>query len=110
MYGAANHTQVDDDPEYGFSDNFRGNRKSNLNRQLLLHRLSHKLNALMSLKANELGANAVLAYQQHFDMEGDSGIVARAFGTAFRYVRIVCCQARCRHSHVLKTRYLRRWP
>lgn len=30
----------------------------------------------------ELGCNAVLAYQQDFDVEGDSGIVARAYGTA----------------------------
>ena len=74
---------MDEDPEYEFSDNFRGSRKSNLNRQLLLHRVSHKLNTLMSNKARELGANAVLAYQQHFDIEGDSGIVGRAYGTAF---------------------------
>lgn len=30
----------------------------------------------------DLGCNAVLAYQQEFDVEGDSGIVARAYGTA----------------------------
>lgn len=30
----------------------------------------------------DLGCNAVLAYQQDFDVEGDSGIVARAYGTA----------------------------
>lgn len=29
-----------------------------------------------------MGCNAVLAYQQDFDVEGDSGIVARAYGTA----------------------------
>ena len=86
---------MDDDPEYGFSDNFRGSRKSNLNRQLLLHRLSHKLNALMSNKARELGANAILGYQQHFDLEGDSGIVGRAFGTAFWYGML------CRESALL---------
>ena len=29
-----------------------------------------------------MGGNAVIGYQQHFDIEGDSGIVARGFGTA----------------------------
>ena len=29
-----------------------------------------------------MNGNAVLGYQQHFDIEGDSGIVGRAFGTA----------------------------
>lgn len=33
-----------------------------------------------------LHGNAVLGYQQHFDIEGDSGIVGRAFGTAARIV------------------------
>lgn len=33
-------------------------------------------------KALELGGNAVLAYKQFFDVEGDSGLVARACGTA----------------------------
>lgn len=33
-------------------------------------------------KVLDLGCNAVLAYQQDFDVEGDSGIVARAYGTA----------------------------
>lgn len=36
----------------------------------------------MGKKALELGGNAVLAYKQFFDVEGDSGLVARACGTA----------------------------
>ena len=28
-----------------------------------------------------MGGNAVLGYHQNFDMEGDSGLVARTFGT-----------------------------
>lgn len=120
--------QVDEDPEYEFSDNFRGNKKSNLQRQLLMQRLSIKLNALMSNKARDLGGNAILAYQvgtppppcsrlraqchqthpilctafafvlhpqQHFDFEGDSGIVGRAYGTAFRWVLCVRVLSRC---------------
>lgn len=54
---------MDEDPEYEFSDNFRGNKKSNLQRQLLMQRLSLKLNALMSSKTRDLGGNAILAYQ-----------------------------------------------
>ncbi len=40
----------------------------------------------MTVAALEFAANAVLAYQQHFDVEGDSGIVARAYGTAVHLV------------------------
>lgn len=42
----------------------------------------------------DLGCNAVLAYQQDFDVEGDSGIVARAYGTA-------CVIQRREHQHQL---------
>ncbi len=35
----------------------------------------------MSKKVLEMGGNAVLGYYQSFDMEGDSGIVARCLGT-----------------------------
>jgi hypothetical protein len=38
--------------------------------------------AQVGKKALELGGNAVLAYKQFFDVEGDSGLVARACGTA----------------------------
>ncbi|CAI5746879.1 unnamed protein product [Peronospora destructor] len=37
---------------------------------------------MVGKKALELGGNAVLAYKQFFDVEGDSGLVARACGTA----------------------------
>ena len=39
---------------------------------------------LVVSQARALGGNAVLGYQQHFDFEGDSGVVARAYGTVFR--------------------------
>lgn len=42
----------------------------------------HPCHARVNLQVLDLGCNAVLAYQQDFDMEGDSGIVARAYGTA----------------------------
>ena len=34
-----------------------------------------------------MGGNAVLGYYQNFDMEGDSGIVARTFGTCVLLTR-----------------------
>ena len=34
-----------------------------------------------------MGGNAVLSYYQSFDMEGDSGIVARSFGTCVLVTR-----------------------
>lgn len=36
---------------------------------------------LVGVKAAELGANAVVGYQQDFDLEGEAGVVARATGT-----------------------------
>lgn len=35
---------------------------------------------LVGLKAAELGANAVVGYQQAFDLEGEAGVVARGIG------------------------------
>ncbi len=43
------------------------------------------------LQARALNGNAVLGYQQHFDFEGDSGVVARAYGTVFRYENAFVC-------------------
>ena len=40
-------------------------------------------------QAKQRGANAVFGYQQFFDMEGDSGIVGRAYGTACMYSRFL---------------------
>lgn len=34
------------------------------------------------LQANDLKANAVIGYRQLFDLEGESGLVARGIGTA----------------------------
>jgi hypothetical protein len=113
--------QVEDDPEYGFSDKFRTSRTSNQSRQLLMHKLANQLASKIAKKvtcmlaclsaavvsnpsallcvcvcvsvvvvvvcyqARTAGGNAVLGYQQHFDFEGDSGVVARAYGTVFKY-------------------------
>ena len=82
LIGFVEELVVENDPEYEWSDNFRSSRKSNESRQLLLYRLSNTVRRLVGKKARELGANAVIGYEQHFDVEGDSGLVARGFGTA----------------------------
>ncbi|TMW55656.1 hypothetical protein Poli38472_010538 [Pythium oligandrum] len=82
MLGFVEELVVHADPEYSWSDNFRTSRKSNEYRQLLLYKLSSQVGTLVGKKAMELGGNAVLAYKQFFDVEGDSGLVARACGTA----------------------------
>lgn len=47
-----------------------------------MYLLDAKVRRRMCKKVLEMGGNAVLAYSQNFDMEGDSGLVARTFGTA----------------------------
>lgn len=47
-----------------------------------MYLLDAKVRRRMARKVLEMGGNAVLAYSQNFDMEGDSGLVARTFGTA----------------------------
>jgi hypothetical protein len=42
----------------------------------------------IGLKAIDLGGNAVIGYQQCFDLEGDVGVVARGIGTAVTLVKI----------------------
>lgn len=42
----------------------------------------------VGLKAIDLGANAVIGYNQCFDLEGDIGIVARGIGTAVTLIKI----------------------
>lgn len=42
----------------------------------------------IGLKALDLGANAVIGYNQCFDLEGDVGVVARGIGTAVTLIKI----------------------
>ncbi|CAN0477440.1 unnamed protein product [Ectocarpus sp. 8 AP-2014] len=78
-------------------DNFRQARTSNESRQSLLYKLDATVRRQLGKKVLDLGCNAVLAYQQDFDVEGDSGIVARAYGTA------CVIQRREQHSDITKT-------
>ncbi|CAH1785770.1 unnamed protein product [Owenia fusiformis] len=73
---------VNDDPEYQWIDKIRSPRTSNETRQRLFSKLSGELQRKIGLKVMEMGGNSVIGYKQCFDLEGESGIVVRAIGTA----------------------------
>ncbi|CAB3986597.1 C2 domain-containing 5-like, partial [Paramuricea clavata] len=81
FYGFVEELVVNDDPEYQWIDNFRTPRSSNEARQGLFQKLSGELQRKIGLKVLDLGGNAVIGYQQYFDLEGESGIVVRGIGT-----------------------------
>ncbi len=56
-------------------------------------KLSGAVQRKIGLKALELGGNAVVGYQQKFDVEGDTGIVVRGIGTAMYLVKIENAQS-----------------
>lgn len=80
---------MNDDPEYQWIDKIRTPRASNEARQTLFCKLSGELQRRIGLKALEMGGNAVIGYNQCFDLEGESGIVARGIGTAVSLVKIM---------------------
>ena len=81
VFGFVEELVVADDPEFEWSDNFNQSRTSHETRQTLMYLLDAKVRRRMCKKVLELGGNAVLGYHQNFDFEGDSGLVARTFGT-----------------------------
>ena len=81
VFGFVEELVVADDPEFEWSDNFNQARASHETRQTLMYLLDAKVRRRMCKKVLEMGGNAVLGYYQNFDMEGDSGLVARAYGT-----------------------------
>ncbi len=70
------------DPEFGWRESLRTARFSNDARHVLLFKLGATVRRRIGVKVQDAGGNAVLAYVLDFDIEGDSGIVARASGTA----------------------------
>jgi hypothetical protein len=88
IHGMVEELTVVLDPEYGIADNFRTSRKSNEARQKLLYKLSSELKRQIGKKVRDMEGNAVLQYVQNFDIEGDSGIVARAIGTVATIVKV----------------------
>lgn len=88
IHGFVEELVVNDDPEYQWIDKIRTPRASNEARQAAFIKLSNQAQRLVGVKAADLGANAVLAYHQAFDMEGEAGVVARATGTAVTIEKI----------------------
>ncbi|KAI8363778.1 hypothetical protein B0O80DRAFT_434478 [Mortierella sp. GBAus27b] len=85
MHGFVDALVNEDDPEYHWSDSFRTQRSSNEARQRLLFRLSGQLRRLLGKETLDMGGNAVLGYQQCFDLESEEhAITARAVGTAVK--------------------------
>ncbi|XP_029638559.1 C2 domain-containing protein 5 isoform X4 [Octopus sinensis] len=82
LHGFVEELVVNDDPEYQWIDKLRTPRASNEARQRLFSKLSGELQRKIGLKVLELGGNSVIGYRQCFDLEGESGIVVRAIGTA----------------------------
>lgn len=80
---------MDDDPEYQWIDKIRTPRASNEARQTLFFKLSGELQRKIGLKALDLGGNSVIGYSQFFDLEGESGIVARGIGTVVTLVKLL---------------------
>ncbi|XP_046863179.1 C2 domain-containing protein 5-like [Xenia sp. Carnegie-2017] len=88
FHGFVEELVVNDDPEYQWIDNFRTTRSSNEARQRLFQKLSGELQRKIGLKVLDLGGNAVIGYQQYFDLEGESGIVVRGIGTCVLLLKI----------------------
>ncbi|XP_075146095.1 C2 domain-containing protein 5 isoform X2 [Haematobia irritans] len=87
IHGFVEELVVNDDPEYQWIDKIRTPRASNEARQLVFLKLSGQVQRKMGLKAINMGANAVIAYTQCFDLEGDVGVVARGIGTAVTLIK-----------------------
>jgi len=55
----------------------------------VLYTLSAEVRREVGKKVLVAGGNAVLGYRVHLDMEGNGGLVARAYGTACRLVKVM---------------------
>lgn len=88
VHGFVEELVVNDDPEYQWIDKIRTPRASNEARQTSFFKLSGELQRKIGLKVLDLGGNAVVGYSQSFDLEGESGIVARGIGTAVTLVKM----------------------
>ncbi|XP_052008240.1 C2 domain-containing protein 5-like isoform X4 [Xyrauchen texanus] len=82
VHGFVEELVVNEDPEYQWIDRIRTPRASNEARQRLIFLMSGELQRKIGLKVLEMGGNAVVGYLQCFDLEGETGLVVRAIGTA----------------------------
>ena len=87
IFGFVEELVVADDPEF---DTLRHGRGAALHqsRQTVLHLLDASVRRRLAKTVLDMGGNAVLGYHQTFDVEGDSGIVARTYGTCVLLERI----------------------
>ncbi|XP_069084661.1 C2 domain-containing protein 5 isoform X8 [Pleurodeles waltl] len=82
IHGFIEELVVNEDPEYQWIDRIRTPRASNEARQRLISLMSGELQRKIGVKVLEMRGNAVVGYLQCFDLEGESGLVVRAIGTA----------------------------
>ncbi|XP_075146094.1 C2 domain-containing protein 5 isoform X1 [Haematobia irritans] len=104
IHGFVEELVVNDDPEYQWIDKIRTPRASNEARQLVFLKLSGQVQRKMGLKAINMGANAVIAYTQCFDLEGDVGVVARGIGTAVTLIKDTTNQPNTADSALIEER------
>jgi C2 domain len=81
VFGFVEELVVADDPDWSQQTGNKTTVASHDHRQTALYLLDASVRRRISKGVLEMGGNAVLGYHQEFDMEGDSGIVARAYGT-----------------------------
>uniref|UniRef100_H2UMK8 C2 calcium dependent domain containing 5 n=1 Tax=Takifugu rubripes TaxID=31033 RepID=H2UMK8_TAKRU len=100
VHGFVEELVVNEDPEYQWIDRIRTPRASNEARQRLISLMSGELQRKIGLKVLEMGGNAVVGYLQCFDLEGESGLVVRAIGTACTLEKLSSGSAPSTATHV----------
>ncbi|XP_022047617.1 C2 domain-containing protein 5 isoform X12 [Acanthochromis polyacanthus] len=100
VHGFVEELVVNEDPEYQWIDRIRTPRASNEARQRLISLMSGELQRKIGLKVLEMGGNAVVGYLQCFDLEGESGLVVRAIGTACTLDKVSSGSAPSTNTHV----------
>ncbi|XP_031420637.1 C2 domain-containing protein 5 isoform X6 [Clupea harengus] len=98
VHGFVEELVVNEDPEYQWIDRIRTPRASNEARQRLISLMSGELQRKIGLKVLEMGGNAVVGYLQCFDLEGESGIVVRAIGTACTLEKLTNPPSNAQHT------------
>ncbi|XP_072241853.1 C2 domain-containing protein 5 isoform X14 [Leuresthes tenuis] len=99
VHGFVEELVVNEDPEYQWIDRIRTPRASNEARQRLISLMSGELQRKIGLKVLEMGGNAVVGYLQCFDLEGESGLVVRAIGTACSLEKLSSGSILNTHTH-----------
>ncbi|XP_029991692.1 C2 domain-containing protein 5 isoform X6 [Sphaeramia orbicularis] len=100
VHGFVEELVVNEDPEYQWIDRIRTPRASNEARQRLISLMSGELQRKIGLKVLEMGGNAVVGYLQCFDLEGESGLVVRAIGTACTLDKLSSGSAPSTNTHI----------